>query len=81
MYLHETLETLSRDGIEKLQMERLRKTLHHCLNSPFYRKRFAEHQLRPEDIKTLDDLRKIPFTTKNDLRENYPFGIRFDKFR
>ena len=75
MYLHETLETLSRDGIEKLQMERLRKTLHHCLNSPFYRKRFAEHQLRPEDIKTLDDLRKIPFTTKNDLRENYPFGM------
>ncbi|MDI9545371.1 MAG: phenylacetate--CoA ligase, partial [Bacteroidota bacterium] len=69
MYLHETLETLSRDGIEKLQMERLRKTLNHCLNSPFYRKRFAEHKLRPEDIKTLDDLRKIPFTTKNDLRE------------
>ncbi|MGI5833254.1 MAG: phenylacetate--CoA ligase family protein [Bacteroidales bacterium] len=75
MYLHETLETLSRDGIEKLQMERLRKTLNHCLNSPFYRKRFAEHKLRPEDIKTLDDLRKIPFTTKNDLRENYPFGM------
>jgi phenylacetate-CoA ligase len=63
------------DGIEKLQMERLRKTLNHCLNSPFYRKRFAEHKLRPEDIKTLDDLRKIPFTTKNDLRENYPFGM------
>ena len=75
MYLHETLETLIRDGIEKLQMERLRKTLNHCLNSPFYRKRFAEHKLRPEDIKTLDDLRKIPFTTKNDLRENYPFGM------
>ena len=75
MYLHETLETLSRDGIEKLQIERLRKTLHHCLNSPFYRKRFAEYKLRPEDIKTLDDLRKIPFTTKNDLRENYPFGM------
>ena len=75
MYLHETLETLSRDGIEKLQMERLRKTLNHSLNSPFYRKRFAEHKLRPEDIKTLDDLRKIPFTTKNDLRENYPFGM------
>ena len=56
-------------------MERLRKTLNHCLNSPFYRKRFAEHKLRPEDIKTLDDLRKIPFTTKNDLRENYPFGM------
>ncbi|MDI9544808.1 MAG: phenylacetate--CoA ligase [Bacteroidota bacterium] len=45
------------------------------MNSPFYRKRFAEHKLRPEDIKTLDDLRKIPFTTKNDLRENYPFGM------
>ncbi len=75
MYLHADLETLSRNGIEKLQMERLRKTLNHCLNSQFYRKRFAEYKLRPEDIKTLDDLKKIPFTTKADLRDNYPFGM------
>ncbi len=75
MYLHAALETLSRNGIEKLQMERLGKTLNHCLNSPFYRKRFEEYNLKPGDIKTLDDLRKIPFTTKTDLRDNYPFGM------
>lgn len=75
MYLHADLETLSRNGIEKLQMERLRKTLNHCLNSPFYCKRFEENNLKPGDIKTLDDLKKIPFTTKTDLRDNYPFGM------
>jgi phenylacetate-CoA ligase len=48
MYLHETLETLSRDGIEKLQMERLRKTLNHCLNSPFYRKRLLNINSGPK---------------------------------
>jgi phenylacetate-CoA ligase len=45
------------------------------MNSPFYKKRFEENNLKPEDIKTLDDLRKIPFTTKQDLRDTYPFGI------
>ena len=45
------------------------------MNSPFYKKRFEEINLRPEDIQTLDDLRKIPFTTKQDLRDTYPFGI------
>ena len=75
MYLHAALETLSRNGIEKLQMERLRKTLNHCQNSPFYRNRFEEYKLSPEDIKTLDDLKRIPFTTKTDLRNNYPFGM------
>lgn len=75
MYLHAALETLSRNGIEKLQMERLRKTLNHCQNSPFYRNRFEEYKISPEDIKTLDDLKRIPFTTKTDLRNNYPFGM------
>lgn len=75
MYLHAALETLSRNGIEKLQMERLRKTLNHCQNSPFYRNRFEEYKISPGDIKTLDDLKRIPFTTKTDLRNNYPFGM------
>ena len=68
-------ETLSRPEIEALQLERLKKTVEHCMNSPFYRKRFTEIGLEPGDIKTLDDLRKIPFTTKQDLRDTYPFGI------
>ena len=75
MYLHKEMETLSREGIEALQLERLKKTVSHCMNSPFYKKRFEENGLTPESIKTLDDLKKIPFTTKQDLRDNYPFGI------
>lgn len=75
MYLHKELETMTRPEIEKLQLERLKKTVNHCMNSPFYKKRFEEINLRPEDIQTLDDLRKIPFTTKQDLRDTYPFGI------
>ena len=75
MYLHKELETLTRPEIEKLQLERLKKTVRHCMNSPFYKKRFEENGLTPEDIQSLDDLRKIPFTTKQDLRDTYPFGI------
>lgn len=74
-YLHEKMETLTCSEIEKLQMERLKRTLERCMNSPFYKKRFTEYGLKPEDIKTLDDIRKIPFTTKQDLRDNYPFGL------
>ncbi len=74
-YLHPQYETMSREQIETLQLERLQATVKHCMNSTFYKKRFEEAGLKPEDIKTLDDLRKIPFTTKQDLRETYPFGM------
>ena len=66
---------MSRAEIEALQLERLQATVKHCMNSPFYKARFESIGLKPEDIKTLDDLRKIPFTTKQDLRDTYPFGI------
>lgn len=75
MYLHPEFETLTRSELEVLQTERLRATIKQCMNSPFYRKRFEENHIRPEEIKNLDDLRKIPFTTKQDLRDNYPFGL------
>ncbi len=75
MYLHEKLETLTRSEIEALQWERLQRTLERCMNSPFYRKRFADAHLTLADIRSLDDLQKIPFTTKQDLRDNYPFGL------
>ena len=58
MYLHKELETLTRPEIEKLQLERLQKTVRHCMNSPFYKQRFAESHLSPEDIRSLDDLQK-----------------------
>lgn len=66
---------LTRPEIEALQLERLQQTLKRCMNSPFYKKRFDELHLTPSDIRTLDDLHKIPFTTKQDLRDNYPFGL------
>ena len=75
LYLHPELETLSRSRLEKLQMERLQQTLARCMRIPFYKQRFAACGLRPEDIRTLDDVRKLPFTTKQDLRDNYPFRL------
>ena len=73
--LHPQFELLSRSEIKALQLERLQATVKHCMNSPFYKKRFEENGISPEDIKTLDDLRRIPFTTKQDLRDTYPFGM------
>jgi len=66
---------MSREQLEQLQLERLKKTVNHCMNAPFYQKKFQELGITPADIKTLDDVRKLPFTTKEDLRDNYPFGI------
>ena len=66
---------MTREQISALQLERLQATVRHCMNSPFYKKRFEEIGLKPEDIKSLDDIRKIPFTTKADLRDTYPFGM------
>ena len=74
-YLHPDKELMTREEIEALQLERLQKTVRHCMNSPFYKQRFESIGLTPDDIKSLDDLRKIPFTTKQDLRDTYPFGI------
>jgi len=74
-YFNPELETMSRDELEALQLERLQKTVRHCMNAEFYRKRFAELGITPDDIRTLDDVRKLPFTSKEDLRENYPFGL------
>ncbi len=66
---------MSRAELEALQLERLQKTVRHCMNSEFYQKKFAELGITPDDIKSLDDVSRLPFTTKEDLRENYPFGL------
>ncbi len=68
-------EAFSRSEIEAFQLERLQATVKHCMHSPFYQERFRRAGLTPADIRTLDDLKKIPFTTKQDLRDTYPFGI------
>ena len=74
-YFNPEVETMSEDALKALQLERLQHTVRHCMNSPFYQKKFQELGITPEDIKTLDDVRKLPFTSKEDLRENYPFGL------
>src|SRR5690625_3828407 len=72
----EPIETASRDEIEALQLERMRWSLQHAYdNSPFYKKRFDEKGVHPSDLKQLSDLSLFPFTTKEDLRDNYPFGM------
>ncbi|ADZ70578.1 phenylacetate--CoA ligase PaaK [Polymorphum gilvum] len=70
------IETASRDEIEALQLARLKATLAHAYaNSPFYRARFDAAGVHPDDLRTLSDLSKFPFTVKTDLRDTYPFGM------
>ncbi|MFV0384896.1 phenylacetate--CoA ligase PaaK [Paracoccus sp. (in: a-proteobacteria)] len=70
------IETASRDEIAALQFHRMKRSLKHAFeNSPFYRNRFIEHDVHPEDLKSLADLANFPFTTKQDLRDTYPFGM------
>ena len=70
------IEIASRDEIAALQFHRMKRTLKHAYeNSPFYRQRFDEAGVHPEDLHTLADLAKFPFTYKQDLRDNYPFGM------
>ena len=70
------IETASRDEIAALQIERLGRTLRHAYaNVPHYRQAFAAAGVHPDDFRTLEDLAKFPFTSKQDLRANYPFGM------
>ncbi len=69
-------ECMSRDELRYIQTERLRETVERIyFNVPYYRNRMQELGLGPEAVRTLEDLKKLPFTTKNDLRHNYPFGL------
>jgi len=70
------IETLPRKRINEIQLKRLKETVHRVYeNVPFYQKKFKELKIKPEDIKTLDDICKLPLTNKNDLRDNMPFGM------
>ncbi len=75
LYWQKDIETMGRDGLEKLQVERLKQTIALADHSPFYHKVFEEKGITPETIRSIDDLSKLPFTTKDDLRNNYPFGM------
>ena len=76
MIYDDELETLPREALQALQLKRLQNTVERVYNLvPFYRKKLDKVNVKPEDIKSLDDLKRLPFTTKQDLRDNYPFGL------
>ena len=76
MIFNEEFETLPREALEALQLKRLRQVAQRVYHTVgFYRKAFDEAGVSPDDIRSLDDLRRLPFTTKQDLRDSYPFGL------
>ena len=74
-YWEKSIETLPRQELEKLQLERIKSTLTVASNTPYYKDQFQKHNISPDAIRCLDDFRKLPFTTKADMRANYPFGL------
>ena len=75
-YYNQYIETLSREKLRALQNERLQNLVQRLYDKvPFYRQKLDEKSIRPVDIKTVEDLHKLPFTKKTDLRDNYPFGL------
>ena len=74
-YYHQNIETMPREALEALQVAALGRQVERALETPFYRKRLAEAGVTGERVKGLSDLRRLPFTTKSDLRESFPFGM------
>lgn len=75
IYWEKELEVLSRKELEKIQVERLRKTLSQAAHSPYYGELFRKLHLTPEKIDRVEQIRELPFTTKQDLRDHYPYGF------
>ncbi len=76
MIYNEEFETLPREALEALQLKRLQQVVQRVYHTVgFYRKSFDDAGVKPDDVKSLADLRRLPFTTKQDLRDNYPFGL------
>lgn len=76
MYWEQEYECMSRGDLEQLQLERLQSTLYRvATHVPFYRQKFKELHIDPDGFRSLDELRSLPFTTKQDLRDNYPYGL------
>ena len=76
MIWNSAVEQMGRQSMEALQLERLKDVVFRAYNNvPHYRKKFDEINLKPDDIKSLKDIERIPFTTKEDLRDNYPYGM------
>ena len=77
MFWNENKECMPREQMRELQGKRLQKLVTYVYhNVPFYRKKMQEMDLSPDDIRSIDDIVKLPFTTKQDLRDNYPYGLQ-----
>ena len=75
-YWNQTYECMSRDEMQRVQTDRLKDTVKRIYhNVPFFREKMQKKGVEPADINTLDDLKKLPFTYKQDLRDNYPYGL------
>ncbi len=74
-YFEPAIETMSREELSKLQLKRLKETISQASKSPYYAEVLGEMGISADSINSIDDITKLPFTTKNDLRENYPFGL------
>ena len=76
MYWNKEVETASREKIKEIQLDNLKKCVKRVYEKvPLYKEKFDEAGITPDDIQTLEDLKKIPFTYKEDLRKTYPFGM------
>ncbi len=76
MYWQKEIETINSNNLKKIQLESLQKTIRRVYkNVPFYNNKFKEINLKPQDIRSLEDIRRLPFTTRDDLRQNYPYGL------
>ncbi|MGL4606407.1 MAG: phenylacetate--CoA ligase family protein [Eubacteriaceae bacterium] len=76
MYWNKSYECMSRDALDELKLSRLKRMVEKIYHDvPFYRDRFQAMGIMPEDVQNLEDLQKLPFTTKVDLRDNYPYGL------
>ena len=76
MFFNERIETMDREEMKAIQLGRLQRVIKRAYDRvPFYRERMDAIGMKPEDIRTLKDIEKIPFTVKNDLRDNYPYGL------
>ncbi len=76
MIYNKKMETMKREKLQRLQLKRLQKIVKYAYEKvPFYKKKYDEAGVKPSDIKTLKDIEKLPFVTKTDLRDNYPYGM------
>ena len=69
------IEKMPREQLRELQVKKLKESINVALKSPFYKKKLGDLGITADSIETPEDIRKLPFTTKQDLRENYPFGL------